>query len=242
MQKPEVVCSAQVTFWPGSMLLGCACAASMSICRDVFFQSGAELEVCSELELLFLASHCCVSSQEVHRNTTAEELLSLTSCKSVTCLFQLHLYCLPPMSLPFLVAPLLLLLLCAWLMSRGLVRSLLVPMSSRNSQNNIISSLLFLVSHESEIYTELNYILYLTRCFNCTNILQTDLTNIIALKGRTPSVLSVQVTEKKSERMSSFRNFNYQLISLTHQAGGVCLPVFFQSFLFRLDVQGYVSM
>lgn len=37
-------------------------------------------------------------------------------------------------------------------------------------QNNIISSLLFLVFHENEIYTELNYILYLMCCFNWTNI------------------------------------------------------------------------
>lgn len=36
-----------------------------------------------------------------------------------------------------------------------------------------------------------------------------DLMNIIAFKGRTPSVLSFQVTEKKSERMSSLGNFNY---------------------------------
>lgn len=35
------------------------------------------------------------------------------------------------------------------------------------------------------------------------------LTNIIAFKGRTPSVLSFQLTEKKSEGMSSLGNFNY---------------------------------
>lgn len=55
-----------------------------------------------------------------------------------------------------------------------------------------------------------------------------DLTNSIAFKGRTPSVLSSQVSEKKSERMSSLGNFNYQLISLTHQTGGMCLTSLLQ--------------
>lgn len=95
-------------------------------------------EMCSELELQFLASRCCVP---IRRDAEIQQLknCSLASCESVTSVFQLHLSLLLAAYVTsffsfsfFLLGSLPLLLFCVWLMTRGLLKSLVVPMSSRN--------------------------------------------------------------------------------------------------------------
>lgn len=72
-------------------------------------------------------------------------------------------------------------------------------------QNNIISALLFLVSRESEIYTEFNYTLYLMCCFNWTNIYKWKWQISLHLKDRPPLYVVFSSYWKEIRKNEFFR-------------------------------------